>query len=325
MKRKRSIISISLVTLVVFSLCAVCASTSVSAAPSGGPSASSANVQSGLVGAQLQAGTGPAVCSQDANSIDLFVTGTNGALYWSHWSGVTWSSWTNLGGYLTSSPAAVSYADGVIDVFVRGGDGALWSRATSNGGTSWHNWYKIGGRLLPDTGPAAYTYPGRMGVFVTGMNHALWHFNMDGSGWGVSPGGYLTSSPSATSWVGDGIFVAARGRDGALWVTDTTNGGTSWNSWDSYGGRILEGTGPAVVFTSPYIRLFVVGTGHALYLWWGASGWTSLGGYLISSPTACSHTSLTIDAFAVGGDGDIWSRLTTNAGISWNPWYELPV
>jgi hypothetical protein len=71
--------------------------------------------------------------------------------------------------------------------------------------------------------------------------------------------------------------------------------------------------------------LFVVGTGHALYLWWGASGWKSLGGYLISSPTACSHTAGTIDAFAVGGDGDIWSRLTTNAGTSWNPWYELPV
>jgi hypothetical protein len=41
-------------------------------------------------------------------------------------TGSTWSSWENLGGYLTSSPAATSPASGVIDVFVRGGDGALW-------------------------------------------------------------------------------------------------------------------------------------------------------------------------------------------------------
>jgi hypothetical protein len=49
----------------------------------------------------------------------------NGALYHQSYTG-TWSGWENLGGVLTSSPAAVSPASGVIDVFVRGTNGALW-------------------------------------------------------------------------------------------------------------------------------------------------------------------------------------------------------
>jgi hypothetical protein len=50
----------------------------------------------------------------------------NGALYHKSYSGSTWSGWENLGGKLTSSPAATSPGTGQIDVFVRGTDGALW-------------------------------------------------------------------------------------------------------------------------------------------------------------------------------------------------------
>ena len=58
--------------------------------------------------------------------LDVFVEGTDGALYQKTWTGSSWSSWQSLGGKLTSSPAATSPASGVFDVFVRGTDGALW-------------------------------------------------------------------------------------------------------------------------------------------------------------------------------------------------------
>ena len=89
------------------------------------------------IGGQLAPGTGPAVCAQNANSLDVFVQGADHALYYTHWDGTKWSAWQNLGGYLTSSPAATSPANGVIDVFVRGTNGALWESSYNNGSYAW--------------------------------------------------------------------------------------------------------------------------------------------------------------------------------------------
>ena len=52
----------------------------------------------------------------------VFVKGMDGALWWKRGA----EAWQSLGGYLTSSPAAVSWGNGRIDVFVHGGDNALW-------------------------------------------------------------------------------------------------------------------------------------------------------------------------------------------------------
>ncbi len=129
-----------------------------------------------LTGSGSGTGTGPAVCSQDANSLDVFVQGTDHALWYKHLDGASWGSWKSLGGVLTSDPAAVSRGVGKIDVFSRGTDGALWSRYTTDGGATWSIWYKIGGQLLAGTGPAAYEWgDARIGVVVTGTNRALYH------------------------------------------------------------------------------------------------------------------------------------------------------
>ncbi|MEI7828091.1 MAG: sialidase, partial [Euryarchaeota archaeon] len=57
-----------------------------------------------------------------------FVVGTNHALYWS-----TGDSWTNLGGYVSSSPGATSPSSGVIDVGVRGSNGAVYEKIYTGG------------------------------------------------------------------------------------------------------------------------------------------------------------------------------------------------
>ena len=93
---------------------------------------SNTNVQATtFVGGQLASGTGPAACAQDANSLDVFVKGTDNALWYRHYQSGSWSSWKSLGGSLTSSPAAVSRSAGKINVFVRGSDGALWEKSYS--------------------------------------------------------------------------------------------------------------------------------------------------------------------------------------------------
>ena len=254
----------------------------------------------------------PAACTQAANSVNLFVNGTDGALWWEHWDGQTWGTWKSLGGGLTSAPAAVSRSAGKIDVFVRGTDGALWSKNTTDGGTSWSSWYKIGGQLLSGTGPTAYAWgSNQIGWLVTGTNHALYHMWNDGTmhGW-ENLGGYLTSSPAATSPTTGDIDVFGRGGDGAVWWKTYYTG---WKSWTSLGGQLTSGTGPAACSWGPgRLDVFVQGTDGAL---WqkaynnGWAGWGSLGGELTSSPAAATASgSSRIDAFVRGNDGAVWQK-----------------
>lgn len=250
--------------------------------------------------------------------------------------GEGWSSWTSLGGVLTSSPAAASPVSGQISVAVRGGNGALYIKNTTNGGATWSSWSSLGGQLLGGTGPAMCALDGELDLFVTGLNGAIysshWNNTTSWTAW-TSLGGYVTSSPAAVAFAWGTphkfIWVAARGGNGALYSKSGDNGGATWPrwfNWGSYGGQLLEGTGPASIYwftPSTYGALyFVTGTDHQLYLR-NNSGWQSLGGYLTSGPAAASYAS-TADVFVVGSDGDIWSKNTTNMGTNWNPWYEVP-
>ena len=251
------------------------------------------------------------MCSRAVNSFDLFVRGTDNAIYYRQrdTSGA-WGSWTNLGGRLTSDPSAASYSSGsALFVCARGTDGAFWYRAS---GPSWTNWNTLGGRLLEGTGPAAFKQGDGVGLAVIGTNHQLY---WRAPAW-TSLGGYLTSSPGAAS-AGNTFVVDARGGDGALWSIYTANGGTSWVTWYSLGGRLLEGTGPAVYPSSSLAtRMFVIGTNHELFWWHGT--YTSLGGYLTSSPAAAAIPFQIV--FARGADGALWGKEYFNG---WQSWYSL--
>ena len=260
------------------------------------------------IGGQLASDTGPAASSQGSR-LDVFVEGTNGALYQKTSTG-SWSGWQNLGGKLTSSPAATSPTSGVLDVFVRGSNGALYSKQLSGG--AWGSWDKIGGQLAPGTGPAADAQSANsLDVFVQGTNHALYYTHWNGATWSAwkSLGGVLTSSPAATSPSTGVIDVFVRGTDGALWSRTTTNGGATWSNWASLGGQLASGTGPAASSQGSRLDVFVEGTNGALYQktstgsW---SGWQNLGGELTSSPAATSPTSGVIDVFVRGTDNAVW-------------------
>src|ERR1035437_4877671 len=206
-KRKRSLIGIAMATVVLLSLCAVCASTNV-------------------VGNSIPANTAPSACiPRDNRYCYLFVQGYDGACWYNRQDfGTTglanwgWSGWTSLGGQLTSSPCAVSRSSATLDVYVRGTDGALWSRTTTNNGTSWSGWMCLGGQLASGTGPCACSNASRLDVFVQGTDGVLYQKTWTGSwsGW-KSLGGKLTSSPAAATRGTGLIDVHVRGTDGADW------------------------------------------------------------------------------------------------------------
>jgi len=150
------------------------------------------------LGGVLAAGSSPAATSPGTNAIDVFVQGTNGAVYEKTTTnnGTTWSGWTSLGGGLAagSSPAATSPGTSAIDVFVQGTNGAVYEKTTTNSGATWSGWTSLGG------------------VLAAG------------------------SSPAATSPGSGQVDISVLGTGNVLWWKTTTNSGASWSGWMSVGG-----------------------------------------------------------------------------------------
>ena len=144
--------------------------------------------------------------------------GTDGALWLNINSNGTWGGWQSVGGVLSAAPAVVGGADGRIDVFVRGTDDSLWTRALPPGG-SWSPWTSLGGWLT--TGPAGvYVDAVRLDVYAIGGDHAVWRRTWTGSMWSgwQSVGGQTYVAPTvAPSPQGDGAWVFVRGTGNGLY------------------------------------------------------------------------------------------------------------
>ena len=114
--------------------------------------------------------SGPAAASWSANRLDVFVRGTDNAMYHKWWDGI-WYDWENLGGENTSGPAAASWGSDHLDIFAMGTDSALWHRGFDRG---WHDWGSLGGIFTSD--PAAVSWgPNRIDTFIRGTDNATYH------------------------------------------------------------------------------------------------------------------------------------------------------
>ena len=122
----------------------------------------------------------PGAVSWGFNRIDVFVKGTDNALWHKWWNGASWSGWESLGGVLTSAPTVSSWGDNRLDVFVKGTDNALWHKWWD--GASWSNWKSLGGVLTSAPGAVSWGF-NRIDVFVKGTDNALWHKWWNGASW----------------------------------------------------------------------------------------------------------------------------------------------
>jgi uncharacterized repeat protein (TIGR01451 family)/fimbrial isopeptide formation D2 family protein len=198
-----------------------------------------------------------------------------------------------------------------VDVFVRGGDGAVWHRSFN--GAAWSPYESLGGFIQGD--PSAVSWDnGRIDVFVRGGDDALWHMYWNGSSWSAweSLGGVITSGPDASSWGPNRLDVFVRGGDNALWHMSW--GGTSWSAWESLGG-VMTTDPSAVSWSTNRVDVFVIGGDSGLWhKSWNGSSWSAyepLGGFFTSAPDASSWAPNRLDAFGRGGDNAMWH-------ISWN-------
>lgn len=252
----------------------------------------------------------PSVVSWGSGRIDQARRAGDDSVQHRAWTGASWTPWSSLGGGVIADPDVASWDDDRLDVFALGQDGALWHRASSNGGSSWAPWESLGGAL--SAAPAAVSWgPGRIDVFARAVDGALWSINWNGASWsGWYPlDGRITSSPDVSAGTPGRLDVVARGTDGALYHRAFAGG--SWLGWEGLGGGLSSG--PSAVSWGPG-RLDVFARGGDGALWsraWlgtGWGGWYSLGGGLSSGPDAVSQAADRIDVFVAGTDGGLYRQ-----------------
>jgi hypothetical protein len=282
-----------------------------------------------------------------ADKYYVFTRGSaDGELYWHDFDAPLWVS---LGGPITSDPSCATQANGVVDVFFRGTDGALWTTYTTDAGSIWSTWTKIGGQLLDGTGPAAYYWgTSRLGCFITGTNRAVSHVWLDkwnAPHWeslGGPPGQQVTSSPAVAAlseepYTKGRITVFIRGTDRTLWARSYNNyDPPGWNNWTSLGGTILAGTAPGATGLVTLLNVFITDTNggvsyqgeepNAPVKW---SVWRDIGPInpffkpapVTSSPSACSRGSI-MSVWVRRSDNSVWEIVYDYFGKVWDSWHE---
>lgn len=146
---------------------------------------------------------------------DVLVVGarrSDRAVWFASRIGGRWTSgWQSLGGEVTSDPSLTCQRDGTARVFVRGSDGAVWTRTTRPN----DSWRSIGGVI--DGAPDAAAGPGgRIDVVARGTDGMVWHNVYAGDDW---LGWTSLNVPTATA-----PAVASPAQERVVVVTTLANG-----------------------------------------------------------------------------------------------------
>lgn len=164
---------------------------------------------------------------------DAFISGQDNHLWQNHFNGTSYSGWRLLGGVLTAGPDADVLLTTVptIDVYVRGGDGALYYMTSTDAGATWNGFQALHGGLIGSPGAVSWASD-RRDVFIRGLDNGLWHMYWTlAGGWsGWEPlGGVLTSGPDAASCTPGHLDIVVQGQGGGYYIKGWT--GTAWTGY----------------------------------------------------------------------------------------------
>lgn len=85
------------------------------------------------------------VAKPGADRLDAFVVGEDMAVWWRRSEGAGWSDWQSLGGAGFSGVTAAWRGNSLV-IAVKGGDGALWHKYSTDG-YNWSEWTSLGGKI----------------------------------------------------------------------------------------------------------------------------------------------------------------------------------
>jgi hypothetical protein len=101
--------------------------------------------------------SGPAAIVNANGNLDVFGRGTDKGVW--HKQQIVandegnedWTPWNSLGGIVSTTPEVVKEEEGLVHVFARGVDRAIWAKYQvrgANSSVSWTPWYSLGARTL---------------------------------------------------------------------------------------------------------------------------------------------------------------------------------
>ena len=174
--------------------------------------------------------------------------------------GVSWSSWSSMGGNCVDAPAAAISRDTTpqVTVFARGTDNVV-RHAVWTGGAA--TWTALSGTVTSSVA-ATTNRGGRLVLFARRSDNAIWHrFREQGlpnswTDWS-SLGGSFSSGPAAIE-TGQGqlhVFVATPAATLAHKFYNPVTG--TWTGWSSLGGALATTSAPAVTESDGGTRLVV--------------------------------------------------------------------
>lgn len=290
----------------------------------------------GGTGATPRQSSSPVV-AWGANRLDVFVLGTDRALYHKAWNGSAWApsvtGYEGQGGICTSAPQVVSWAPNRLDVFVTGTDSGLFHKWWN--GTAWGpsltGYEAMGGLCVGDPRAVAWG-PNRLDVFVVGTDRGLYHKWWNGSAWGPSltgyeaMGGICLGQPEAVAWGPNRLDVFVIGSDHALYHKwwNGTAWGPSLTGYERLGG-ICTSSPKAVAWGPNRLDVFVTGADGALnHKWWDGEKWgpsidgfERLGGICEGEVEAVSWAANRLDLFVIGTDSVLYHKAWN--GSAWSP------
>ncbi len=231
---------------------------------------------------------------------------------------------------VASIVSVVNNADGRLEIFARGNDGACWHNWQKNPNSNWKGWSSLGGGItdVPQTGRNS---DGRLEVFARGTDGNLYHRYQDDAGGAWNPNWYNTGIAmgwnTAVGTLSDGrmeIFV--RGTNGQVYHQwqNTPSGG--WSSWASLGGGITDWPVVATNMNNK-LEVFARGTdGKVWHNWYTGTAWS--GWYALPNinmgwpPSVARNIDGRLEVFARGTDGAIWHCYQNSSG-AWSNWYSF--
>ncbi len=249
---------------------------------------------------------------------------------------------------MNSTPFAARNADGRIEAFCTGSDGALWHIWQTAPGKGWGTWSSFGRpiptvELDPKDAPCVESNPhGRLEVFAKGTDGALWHIyqtapNGTWSSWaslGKPPTTSSTSLGSSTNADGR-MEVFTVGEDGGLWHIWQYTPGGSWSGWNSLG-KPASGLGAFMPLTvsrnfDGRLEVFVKGSDGAFYHVWQHTPGGSWGGWFDfgsppAAPTDFGAVAPNKDGrldFLVSAANGLWHTWQITPGGPWGGWFSL--
>lgn len=245
-----------------------------------------------LGGASVRALT--ATSSKNGRYWDLFLTDMwDGGVYHRafdiNFNYIPPTGYTYLGGYTEQSPAAVSRAPGLLDVFIRD------------------------------------PRPGNPGIYTKAWNGSAWVPSSTGW-WYLGEPAASSNGPTVVSAGSNRLNVFTRTGDGNVW-SRAWNG--SWGTWQNIGGPAVYPVAAVSRATNLIDVFVQGPGGQVLTKAWNGSqwlpsqsGWWNLGGSIQEQPTVVATTSNRLDVFARGMDNAVWT-ITWQASTGWGSWISL--